>query len=145
MAGFERVIEIDAPPATVWSVVENVDTWPSWTPTILSVVRQEAGAFGLGSTAKVHAKGFPENVLRVTEFTPGRSFTWEGPGGIGMRVVMGHAVEASGSGSLVTLTVTPAGPSAVFMGWLVGRLAKKNVNIEAESLKKRAESIARSS
>jgi hypothetical protein len=145
MAGFERVIDVDAPAATVWSLIEDVENWPSWTPTILSVVRLETGAFGLGSTAKVHAKGFPESVLRVTEFTPGRSFTWVGPARAGLRVPLGHAVEPSGSGSRVRLWVEVEGPTAVLLGWMVGRMAKGNVNIEAESLKARAESIARGS
>ncbi len=145
MAGYERSVQVDAPPAVVWSVLEDVERWPDWTPSIESVVRQETGAFGVGSTAKVKAKGFPESVLRVMEFTNGRSFAWEGPGGPGLRVIMSHAVEPAGGGSRVTLSIIPAGPSALFVGWLVGRMSKANVDTEAESLKRRAEALANES
>ena len=143
MAGYERVIEIEAPPAVVWAILEDVEKWPTWTPSILRVVRQESGTFGVGSTAKVKAKGFPEGLLRVTELSPGRSFTWQGSSGPGFRVLLGHAIEAVGAGSRVTLSITPVGPAAICMGWLAARMSKPNINIEAESLKVRAEQIAR--
>lgn len=143
MARYERVVQIAAPPATVWSVLEDVERWPEWTPSILSVVRQEATAFGLDSTANVRPKGFPESLLRVTEFSPGRSFTWEGSGGPGLRVILPHVIELDGDASRVTLSVTAAGPAAPFLGWLVARMARRNIKTEAESLKRRAEQIAR--
>jgi carbon monoxide dehydrogenase subunit G len=142
MARYDRSIHIDAPPPVVWDVIADVAKWPDWTPTILTVVRQEDGAFGLGSTAKVHPRGFPDALLTVTEFTPGRSFTWEGTGGIGMTVQLAHVVEPDGGGSRATLSVIPGGFAAPFFGWLAARMSKKNVDIEAESLKARAESIA---
>jgi carbon monoxide dehydrogenase subunit G len=142
MARYDRSIHIDAPPTVVWSVISDVEKWPDWTPTILTVVRQQQGDFGLGSTAKVHPKGFPDALLTVTEFTPGRSFTWEGKGGVGMTVQLAHIVEPDGDGSRVTLSVIPGGPAAPFFGWLAARMSKKNVDIEAESLKTRSESIA---
>lgn len=144
MAGYKRSVQIDAPPAVVWSALEDVERWPDWTPSIESVARQETRTFGVGSTAKVKAKGFSESVLRVTEHTNGRSFTWEGPGGPGLRIVMAHVVEPADGGSRVTLSVIPAGPSALVVGWLVGRMSKANVDTEAESLKRRAEALAAS-
>lgn len=143
MARYERSIQIDAEPAVVWPVLADVDRWPEWTPTILSVARQNSSAFGLGSTAKVKAKGFPESVLTVTEFSPGRSFSWEGRGGVGLRVLFAHEIEPADGGSRVTLSVTPSGPAAVVVGWLAARLAKSNIDTEAESLKRRAEDLAR--
>ena len=143
MAGFERVIEIEAPPAVVWAILEDVEKWPTWTPSILSVVRQESGAFGVGSTAKVKAKSFPEGLLRVTEFSPERSFAWQGSSGPGFGVLLGHTIEPASGGSRVTLSITPAGPAAIFMGWLAARLSKPNINTEAESLKVCAEQMAR--
>ena len=142
MARYARMVDIAAPPEAVWSVLADVDKWPAWTPTILSVVRLESGAFGLGSSAKVKAKGFAESVLRVTEWTPGRSFTWEGPAGPGMRILLGHVIEATDGGSRVTLSIDPAGPLAMFIGWLAARMARGNLNVEAERLKARVEGIA---
>lgn len=143
MARLDCVVRIDARPEVVWGVLADVEKWPEWTPTILSVVRQGEGAFGMGSTAKVHARGFAEDVLTVTEFTPGRSFTWTGRGGPGMTVELAHVIEADGTGSRVTLSVVPAGPAAVLLGWLAVRMSRKNVETEAEMLKKRVEELAR--
>lgn len=142
MARYDRVVQIAAPPAVVWSVLEDVEKWPQWTPSILSVVRESAGAFGLGSTAKVKPKGFPESVLTVTEFSPGRSFTREGKGGAGPRAILSHVIEPADGGSRVTLSMIPAGPAALLVGWLAARMSKSNVGTEAESLKRRAEGLS---
>jgi carbon monoxide dehydrogenase subunit G len=143
MAKYERTVQIGAPPAAVWAVIADVERWPEWTPSILSVARKEPGPLGLASTASVRSKGFRESALRVTEFSPGCSFTWVGSGGPGLRVVLAHAVEPIGGGSRVTLTVSAAGPSAPLVGWLVARMSKRNVDTEAESLKQRVEQLAR--
>ena len=142
MARYDRTVHIDAPTPAVWAVIADVEKWPDWTPTILTVVRHDQGDFGLGSTANVHPKGFPDSLLTVTEFTPGRSFTWEGKGGVGITVRLAHIVEPDGDGARVTLSVIPGGPAAPFFGWLAARMSKKNVEVEAESLKKRVESAA---
>jgi carbon monoxide dehydrogenase subunit G len=143
MAAYERTIQIDAPPSAVWTVIADVERWPEWTPSILSVVRNEPGPFGLASTARVKPKGFPESVMRVTEFSSERSFTWEGTGGPGLRVAANHVIEPAAGGSRVTLSITPAGPAAPFVGWLVARMSKRNVDTEARSLKRRVEQLAR--
>jgi carbon monoxide dehydrogenase subunit G len=143
LAKYERTIEINAEPSAVWLVIADVERWPEWTPSILSVVRIAPGPFGLDSTARVRPRGFRESVLHVTEFSPGRSFTWEGSGGPGLRIVMSHVVAPADSGSRVTLTVAAAGPAALLVGWLVARMSKRNVDIEAESLKRRIEETVR--
>ena len=70
MAGYVRTIDIAATPDAVWSVLGDVEKWPQWTPSILTVERLEQGAFAIGSTARVKPKGFPESLLTVTEYAP---------------------------------------------------------------------------
>ena len=84
-------------------------------------------------------KGFPESVLTVTEFSAGRSFVWEGRGGVGLRIIASHVIEPADGGSRVTLSIIPAGLAAPFVGWLAARMSRSNVDTEAESLKRRAE------
>ena len=141
MARYERTIQIDAPPSAVWAVMANLERWPEWTPTILELLTD--GALGSGSTARVTPKGRREGVWRVTEFLPERSFTWETGAGPALRVVAGHVVEPADRGSRGTLTITPAGPAAPLVGWLVARMSKSNVDTEAESLKRRVEQLTR--
>lgn len=143
MAGYVRTIDIAATPDAVWSVLGDVEKWPQWTPSILKVERLEQGSFAIGSTARVKAKGFPEAPLTVTELTPGRSFTWEGKSA-GLRTVMSHTIEPVSGGSRVTLSVIPAGPLAMLVGWYMARAAKPNVDTEAESLKRHVEAGERS-
>ncbi len=142
MAKYERSIDIAATPDAVWSVLGDVEKWPQWTPSILEVERLEQGAFAIGSTARVKAKGFPEAPLTVTELTPGRSLTWEGRSA-GLRTIMSHVIEPVSGGARVTLAVIPQGPVAKLVGWYMARAAKPNVDTEAESLKRRVEEIVR--
>ncbi|HYZ09279.1 MAG TPA: SRPBCC family protein [Pseudonocardiaceae bacterium] len=69
-------IDIDATPETIWSVLVDVELWPSWTASTSSVTRLDSGAFGVGSAARVKQPRLPAAVWRVTAFEHGTSFTW---------------------------------------------------------------------
>ena len=79
-------------------------------------------------------------VWRVSEYEQGRLFTWEARSP-GILVVGRHAVQASGRGCVVTLGVDQRGFMAPLVKFLWGKLTRRYVEIEAQSLKKRCESI----
>jgi hypothetical protein len=72
----------------------------------------------------------------VSEFVEGRSFTWGTDSGV--RVVAGHVIEPEASGSKVTLSITTRGLFAP----LIVRTSRRNMQIEAEGLKRRSEVLA---
>jgi len=134
-----RTFQINAPPDAVWVVMIDVERWPEWTESEKSVERLEQGPFELGSTAKLRIRRAPvAGVWKVTEFTEGRSFAWENDSG-GVHGMATHLVEPDGDGSKVTLTVTLSGLVATLLTPILAGVARENVRMEAEGLKRRCE------
>ena len=135
----ERTMDIKAPPDRVWPVMTDVERWPEWTESMNSVERLDTGDFGLGSKAKLKIRRSPNaNVWTVTELTPKRSFTWETNSG-GVKGVAKHVIEPDGSGSKVTLSVDLSGPVATIFSPIFACESRKNVDMEAEGLKRQSE------
>lgn len=135
----ERTIDIDAPASVVWSVMADVEQWHTWTESIQSVVLADPPDLGVGSTAEVRQPGFPAATWSVTEWEPGRSFTWESRAP-GVHSVGEHSVEPLGDGaSRATLAIHQTGALAWLLGLLAGRRSRRYVDMEAAGLKSRAE------
>ena len=117
----EDTIYIEAPPNVVWSITEDVERWPEWTPTITSVIRLDDGPFGLGSAARVKQPGQPESEWTVTEFVPGERFVWE-TRRPGLHMRASHEMKAERAGTANLLRVEATGVMAVLL-WPVLRLA----------------------
>jgi hypothetical protein len=78
----------------------------------------------------------------VTELEPGRSFTWVSTGP-GARSTARHDIEPlPGGGSQVQLGFESAGLLGGLFGRLYGGMIKRYIGMEAEGLKRRAESGA---
>jgi uncharacterized membrane protein len=135
-----KTVSIDAPPDKVFAVLQDVERWPEWTATMVSVKRRESGPFVLGSTAEVRQPKLRPSVWQVTEIAEGRNFTWttRSPG---VRMKAGHRVEPDGSGSRVILSFEMSGVMAPLVSGLYGRLIDEYVSTEAQGLKKRCETV----
>ena len=134
----ERTVEIAAPPEAVWEVLGDVERWPTWTASMQSVRILGGGPLGLGSVVEVKQPRLPKALWNVSEFTPGRSFSWTASGP-GVRSVGEHRVTPSGTGSTVLLGFAQAGPLGALAGLLLGRLIRSYVDREATGLKTRCE------
>ena len=74
--GVERVsITIDAPIEVVWSVFKDVERWPTWASCFTSVELID-GPMRLGAKARIRQPRLPTVVWEVTNWEPGRSWTW---------------------------------------------------------------------
>jgi uncharacterized membrane protein len=133
-----KTVSIDAPPDKVFAVLKDVERWPEWTATMLSVKRRESGPFGLGSSAEVRQPKLRPSVWQVTEIEQGRNFTWmaRSPG---LRMKAGHLVEPDGAGSRVALSFEMSGLLAPLVSGVYGKLIDEYVSTEAQGLKKRCE------
>jgi hypothetical protein len=135
----QQSAEIRAEVTSVWATLMDVERWSEWTRTIDSIERLDTGAFGIGSRARVRQPRIPVAIWTVTEFEPGRSFTWISEA-IGIRSVATHRLEPRGAG-MVTLTLGLV--QTGWLAWLVRSRAEKTAReylaIEAQGLKRRCE------
>ncbi len=138
----EERIDIAAPSQRVWAVMIDVERWREWTPTITSVERLDGGAFGVGSRARIRQPKLPTAVWTVSALEPGRFFEWRSVAP-GVTSVAGHRAEPSGGGATrVTLTLSWSGWLAWLIRLIYGKLARRYVRTEAESLKRWCEQRA---
>ena len=139
MAYIEQVVDIDAPPDVVWGVMADVERWPEWTDSVLSVQRLDRVPFKVGSRARIRQPGFLPATWEVTKLDEGRSFTWvtRTPG---MRAEGHHRVESIPGGSRATLSVTYDGLLGGVVASLMARTTERFLSLEAVGLKKRSES-----
>jgi carbon monoxide dehydrogenase subunit G len=78
---FESSVDIDAPAERVWALVDKLEEWPQWMPSIKKIERVSQGALTAGSRLSVTAKvsGLTVRLLMtITEFVPERNVVLEG-------------------------------------------------------------------
>ncbi len=137
----EVIIDINANPERVWDVMTDVERWPEWTSSVDSAHKLTEGLLAKGSRTRIFQPKVPSAVWTVTEIDPGRFFEWE-TSSPAINSVARHRVEATSTGSRVTLSVEQTGLFAVLIGFWLKRISLKYVRMEAEGLKKRSEEVA---
>ncbi|MEY9933495.1 uncharacterized protein YndB with AHSA1/START domain [Catenulispora sp. GP43] len=138
---FQTLIDIDAAPATVWRTLTDVESWPKWSASMTTVERLQQGELAAGSSARVTQPKLKAAVYTVTECEPGKSFVWEmKTTGVKVRAV--HSVEDRGEGrARMVLGVEQTGALSGLVSMLYGKLTRQYVVMEAEGLKKAAETL----
>jgi hypothetical protein len=142
MTHLSTTIDIQAASDRVWAALRDIECWPEWTPTVISVRPLDAGPLAVGNRAIVRQpKLFPAR-WQVTELEEGRSFSWitRGPG---ILVTARHSIEDVASGSRATLSLDFSGPLGALFARLSRGLNARYLALEAQGLKKRAEAEAR--
>ena len=103
------------------------------------VERLQTGDLGIGSTARVTQPKLKAAVYTVTESEPGKSFVWEMKA-TGVKVRASHIVEDLGDGhARMVLSVEQTGALSGLISMLYGKLTRQYISMEAEGLKKAAE------
>ena len=136
----ENVIHIDAPQQVVWTVTEDIERWPEWTPSVESVKRIDQAQFDVGSTALIKQPGLPEAKWFVTALTRGERFTWESRIR-GIRMIATHEITAAGSGTQSVLRVEMSGLVALLLWPLIRFPARRLLEQENVGLKDRCEAV----
>lgn len=134
----EERIDIAAPPARVWAVLSDVARWPEWTPTVDTLEVLDPGPFQVGQRARLKQPGYQAAVWTVRTIDGGRAFTWDSRS-LGMHVFANHLIEATPSGSHVTLSIDVGGSTAWLFGWLVARASYRFLPQETAALKRESE------
>ena len=138
MTHFSTTVDIQAPLDRIWAALRDIEHWPEWTPTVISVRPLEAGPLAVGTRAIVRQPKLLPTRWRVTSIEEGRSFTWV-TGGPGMRVTARHSIEGAANSSRVTLSIDFAGVLGPIVARLTRGLNTRYLDLEARGLKRRAE------
>ena len=127
-----------AAPDRLWSLASDVERWGDRLSTVDVVRPLGSGPTGVGSKFEVRQPGLPKAVWQVTDWQPGRSFTWVSTSP-GIRSKAVHAVQDDGGGSRLDLSLEWSGPLARVLELLIGRKARGMVETEAETFARLAE------
>ncbi len=114
---YSHTIEANVSAAAIWSLYEDVATWPDWDAEAELVTRD--GPFATGSTGTMKFAGVDALPYRLTRVEPLREFVDETPVGESL-VTVSHRFEPLESGRLrITYAVTIDGERATQLGAMI--------------------------
>ena len=137
---FEKSIEIDAPQQRVWNVLSDLEAWPQRIETVDVVELLTPAPITEGSRVRLRQPKLPEGTWDITVWDAPSYFEWEQKSA-GMSMVAGHRVEALGDGrARLTLTLDMRG-FLIPVAWFYRGLTDRYTNLEAEGMKRAAETV----
>lgn len=139
MREFQNKVSIDAPVDQVWAVLLALEQWPEWTVSMTRLQRLQERHPGPGCVVRISQPGFPDADWTITEWEPGRCFTWVSrrPGFVARAT---HLIEPAPVGCVVTLVVEFGGLFGGLAGLLMAGTTRRFMDMEAAGLKQRCES-----
>jgi carbon monoxide dehydrogenase subunit G len=120
---FESSIDINAPVKKVWALVDRLEEWPQWMPSIKRIERVSKGSLSVGSQLSVTAKvsGLIVTLLMtITEFVPERNVVMQGKA-LGTNLTRFYTLEPVNGKTKVTI----GGDISGALAWLARRGGQK--------------------
>ena len=137
---FERSVEIDAPQQRVWDVLSDLEAWPQRIETVDSVALLTPAPITKGSRVRLKQPKLGEGTWDITVWDAPSYFEWTQKT-VGATSVAGQRVEALGEGrARLTLTLDMRGFLIPIFGRIFKKLTNRYMNLEAEGIKRAAES-----
>jgi uncharacterized membrane protein len=137
---FEKSIDIDAPQQRVWDVLSDLDAWPQRIETVDTVELLTPAPITRGSRVRLKQPKLPEGTWDITVWDAPSYFEWTQKM-TGTTSVAGHRVEALGDEgrARLTLTLDMRGLLIPIMALFYKDLTNRYMNLEAEGMKRAAE------
>ena len=137
---FEKTIDIDAPQQRVWDVLSDLAAWPQRIETVEVVELMTPPPITRGTRVRLKQPKLPEGTWDITVWDAPSYFEWTQKTG-GVTSVAGHRVDALGDGrARLTLTLDMRGLLIPVIGLFYRDLTNRYMNLEAEGMKRAAES-----
>ena len=137
---FESSIEINAPAEKVWALIDKLEGWPQWMPSIKKIERVSQGPLMVGSQLSVTAKvsGLTVTLLMaITEFVPERNVVMEGKA-LGTKLTRFYTLGPVNGKTKVTI----GGDVSGALAWLACRGGQKVSAEITQAAKKKVEGSA---
>lgn len=136
---FEKSIEVDASRQRVWDVLSDLEAWPQRIETVDTVELLTPAPMTEGSRVRLKQPKLPEGTWDITVWDAPSYFEWTQKSD-GVTSVAGHRVEALGeSRARLTLTLDMSGLLIPVIGLFYRGLTNRYMNLEAEGMKRAAE------
>jgi uncharacterized protein YndB with AHSA1/START domain len=134
--------DVLAPIERVWSLIEDVEAWPTITPTMTTVERLDDGPLRAGSRARVVQPRQRPATWRVRSVEPPHTFVWEATTS-GMQLVAGHHLGEVEGGTRNLLVLDALGGGGAVVGRAVAPLLRRALATENDGFRRAAEGLAR--
>lgn len=134
---FESSIEINAPATKVWALVDRLEEWPQWMPSIKKIERTSKEPLTVGSKLFVTAKVSRLTVrllMTITKFVPERSVVLEGKA-LGTKLIRFYTLEPLNGKTKVTI----GGDVSGALAWLACRGGQAVSAEIAQAVKRKVE------
>jgi uncharacterized membrane protein len=102
---FESSIEINAPATKVWALVDRLEEWPQWMPSIKKIERTSKKPLTVDSKLFITAKVSRLTVrllMTITKFVPEQSVVLEGKA-LGTRLIRFYTLEPLNGKTKITI------------------------------------------
>jgi uncharacterized membrane protein len=102
---FESSIEINAPATKVWALVDKLEEWPQWMPSIKKIERTSKKPLTVDSKLFITAKVSRLTVrllMTITKFVPEQSVVLEGKA-LGTRLIRFYTLEPLNGKTKITI------------------------------------------
>jgi carbon monoxide dehydrogenase subunit G len=116
---FESSIDINAPTEKVWALIDRLEEWPQWMPSIKKIEKVSKGPLTAGSQLSVTAKvsGLMVKLLMtITKFVPERKVVLDGKA-LGTKLTRFYTLEPVNGKTKVTI----GGDISGALAWLARR------------------------
>ena len=133
---FSASVEINATPEKAWALLNNVEEWPKWIPSLKKIEKVSEGPLGVGSRILVVARSLitVNLLMTITEFVPGRSVVMEGKV-LGVRMKRYYEMEPMNGRA----RLTAGGEVSGLLAFLVRRGGQRLSKEIVQALKKKVE------
>lgn len=140
MRKFQISTEINAPVEQVWQIQTDVERWPDWTASVLSIEPITPLPLVVGSSVCIRQPGFSAAIWTVTALEPGVHFVWESRSP-GVKAIAQHMLTTTASGCTVELRMAFEGALGGVVGFLMRRVTQRFLELEIGGLKWQAENV----
>jgi carbon monoxide dehydrogenase subunit G len=134
---FESIIDINAPVEKVWTLIDKLEQWHQWMPSIKKIERVSKGPLAAGSQLSVTVKvsGLTVTLLMtITEFIPERNVVMKGKA-LGTNLTRFYTLEPLNGKTKATI----GGEVSGALAWLARRGGQAVSDEIAQAVKKRIE------
>lgn len=135
-----RKVQIQAPAEVVRAICCDVERWHEWTESISGIKALDQGPFRVGARYRVSQPKLLPAVWTVEQIDPDRGFAWVSKAPLALARGEHWVDPRKEGGCEATLRLQFSGLVGVLIGRAFRKLSEHYVTLEAEGLRRRAES-----